>query len=180
MAFLGTFAAMGKSTSRRSAKELFENFYRFVLCHSYWLVQRQMRKDRSLQRMSGSGAVAETVLCRDDAGKLPQTCGTMLHIPAQYSAQGGEGTFGSFRCFCLLLALLPKVGRVRRRETSPSAMGKSTSRSEPRNVPAPGRKPLYFSGAFFIFAQLRGNWGGVSLTLRITTSRWVTAVPGMA
>ena len=65
MAFLGTFAAMGKSTSRRSAK------------YSY--------------------------------GKL--------------------------------LALLPKVGRVRRREISL----------------APGREPPYFSGAFFIFAQVRGN-----------------------
>ena len=89
--------------------------------------------------------------------------------------------------------------RVRRRETSPSAMGKSASRPETRNIPTPGRetspcrRPFlcpgarnpslgtpYFSGAFFIFAQVRGNWGGVSLTLRITTSRWVTSVPGMA
>ena len=55
----------------------------------------------------------------------------------------------------------------------------------PETVPVPGvRNPSlgtpYFSGAFFIFAQVRGNWGGVSLTLRITTSRWVTSVPGMA
>ena len=67
-------------------------------------------------------------------------------------------------------------------------VAKSRSRPETRNFSvrhgqkylAPGREPPYFSGAFFIFAQLRGNRGGVSLTLRITTSRWVTAVPGMA
>ena len=81
-----------------------------------------------------------------------------------------------------------------------AATGKSTSRPETRNTPmekplallpkvgrpqakhplAPGRETLYFSGAFFIFAQGLGNWGGVSFTLRITTSRWVTSVPGMA
>ena len=37
----------------------------------------------------------------------------------------------------------------------------------------------HFNGAFFIRAQVRGNWGGVSFTLRMTTTRWVTSVPGM-
>ena len=31
---------------------------------------------------------------------------------ARCSAPGGEGTGGSFRCFCLLLSLLTKVGRA--------------------------------------------------------------------
>ena len=75
-----------------------------------------------------------------------------------------------------LLALLPKVGRAGARNVP-----------LPETVPVPGGAEVllryetpYFSGAFFIFAQVRGNRGGVSLTLRITTSRWVTAVPGMA
>ena len=42
-----------------------------------------------------------------------------------------------------------------------------------------GTKPFYFNGAFFILAQVRGNWGGVSFTLRMITTRWVTSVPGM-
>ena len=77
-----------------------------------------------------------------------------------------------------LPVLLPTFGTV----------AKSRSRPETRNFSArygqkylaPERETPYFSGAFFIFAQVRGNWGGVSLTLRITTSRWVTSVPGMA
>ncbi len=53
-----------------------------------------------------------------------------------------------------------------------AAAGKSTSSPE-------GTKPFYFNGAFFILAQVRGNWGGVSFTLRMITTRWVTSVPGM-
>ena len=44
---------------------------------------------------------------------------------------------------------------------------------------AGARNSPHFSGAFFILAQVRGNWGGVSFTLRMTTTRWVTSVPGM-
>ena len=48
-------------------------------------------------------------------------------------------------------------------------------------VPRPRRdETSYFNGAFFILAQLLGNWGGVSFTLRMITTRWVTSVPGMA
>ena len=86
-----------------------------------------------------------------------------------------------------LPVLLPTFGTV----------AKSRSRPETRNFSvrhgqkylAPGRETpprvrrretLYFSGAFFIFAQGLGNWSGVSFTLRITTSRCTTSVPGMA
>ena len=80
-----------------------------------------------------------------------RTCGEDLHSGSRCSAPGG-----SFRCFCLLLSLLTKVGR------------------------AAARNSPHFNGAFFILAQLLGNCGGVSFTLRMITTRWVTSVPGMA
>ena len=40
-------------------------------------------------------------------------------VRTEYSAPGSEGTGGSFRCFCLLLSLLTKVGRDRKREIFP-------------------------------------------------------------
>ena len=85
-----------------------------------------------------------------------RTCGEDLHSGSRCSAPGGEGTGGSFRCFCLLLSLLTKVGH------------------------AAARNSPHFNGAFFILAQLLGNCGGVSFTLRMITTRWVTSVPGMA
>ena len=84
-----------------------------------------------------------------------RTCGGDLYSGLRCSAPGSEETGGFFRCFCLLLSLLTKVGRAGARNT------------------------LHFKGAFFILAQVRGNWGGVSFTLRMTTTRWVTSVPGM-
>ena len=53
-----------------------------------------------------------------------------------------------------------------------SGSGVGVGRAGERNAP-------HFNGAFFILAQLLGNWGGVSFTLRMITTRWVTSVPGM-
>ena len=53
-----------------------------------------------------------------------------------------------------------------------SGSGVGVGRAGARNAP-------HFNGAFFILAQLLGNWGGVSFTLRMITTRWVTSVPGM-
>ena len=39
------------------------------------------------------------------------------YLRTTHSAPGGEGTGGSFRCFCLLLSLLTKVGRAGARNT---------------------------------------------------------------
>ena len=38
----------------------------------------------------------------------------------------------------------------------------------------------YFNGAFLIFAQGRGNWGGVGRTFSMTTTRCTTSLSGMA
>ena len=71
-----------------------------------------------------------------------------------------------------LLALLPKVGR-------PQAKHLLAPERETPSRAGDAKSP-YFSGAFFIFAQVRGNWGGVSFILRMMTSRCTTSVPGMA
>ena len=63
--------------------------------------------------VSGSGAVAETVLLRNDAGRLTRTCGRHFNLSPRHSAQGSEETFGFFRLFCPLFQLLGKVGRRR-------------------------------------------------------------------
>ena len=86
-----------------------------------------------------------------------------------------------------LPVLLPTFGTVAKSRSRPETRNfsirhgqKYLASGDAKHPLAPGRETLYFSGVFFIFAQVRGNWGGVSLTLRITTSRWVTSVPGMA
>ena len=61
---------------------------------------------------SGSGAGAKTILLRNERGNLTRTCGMQSRSHTEHSAPGGEGTGGSFRCFCLLLSLLTKVGRA--------------------------------------------------------------------
>ena len=61
---------------------------------------------------SGSGAGAKTILLRNERGNLTRTCGMQSRSHIEHSAPGGEGTGGSFRCFCLLLSLLTKVGRA--------------------------------------------------------------------
>ena len=43
---------------------------------------------------------------------------------ARCSAPGGEGTGGSFRCFCLLLSLVTKVGRSGERSSPQTSVSK--------------------------------------------------------
>lgn len=98
--------------------------------------------------VSGSGAVAETVLCRNDAEKLPRTCGMQNQVSTAHSAQGSEETFGLFRLFCPLFQLLGKVGRRRQNKKNiPSHIFLWIPRGNPvDNVPLPRRcgKPSPF------------------------------------
>ena len=66
-----------------------------------------------LLRMSAAATLEHKRFNDESKKKMPRDRVVKFTMAStKYSAPGSEGTGGSFRCFCLLLSLLTKVGRA--------------------------------------------------------------------
>ena len=125
-----TFALGGKSNQKRHLNLRFKNpptLFSLQICGLFPRGRGNcLVSFRVTNRLSSRAAAAHVITGRTNSvvrywhERQPQ-------IRTIHSAPGSEGTRGSFRCFCLLLSLLTKVGRARKRETSPHTPLSSTS-----------------------------------------------------